>query len=191
MSARRPAARRGRHPGSAAGSRRPGKSARQRTTAPRGSTADGPVLEITRRTAVLVTVVVLCLAALVPVINAYVAQQQRLHALQEQVAQQERDVEALEKAVKRWDDPAFVAAQARERLMYAMPGETQYRLTDTSGKAVPQSEQEQAAAEAARGDWHATLWESLEGASRVRPEDVPMPEEEPADGSGTGEDTAR
>lgn len=117
---------------------------------------------------------VFCLIALVPVVNTYVAQQQRLSALQHQVAQQEQDVQALELDVQRWDDPAYVAAQARERLMYVMPGETQYRLTDTSGREVPQSAAQREAAEASKDDWFVTMWESVGGASRLDPTDIDL-----------------
>lgn len=116
---------------------------------------------------------VVALAALVPTVNSYVAQRQQLAQLRAQVAQQEQDVEALRAQVARWDDPAYVAAQARERLLFAMPGETQYRLTDTSGRDVPLTEEQQSAAAAEQGEWYSTLWTSVEGSSRLTPEDIP------------------
>jgi hypothetical protein len=108
---------------------------------------------------VLVTLVVVALAALVPTVNSYVAQRQKLSELQSQVA--------------RWEDPTYVAARARERLLFAMPGETQYRLTDTSGQDVPLTEAQQQEEAAKEGEWYSTLWESLEGSSRLTPEDIP------------------
>lgn len=128
----------------------------------------------------LVSLVVVALAALLPTVNSYVTQRQQLAELQAEVQQQEKDVEELQDQVSRWEDPAYVAARARERLLFAMPGETQYRLTDTSGKDVPLTEAEQAAEEAAQGEWFSTLWESLEGSSRLTAEDIPDPDE-PAD----------
>lgn len=124
----------------------------------------------------LITIVVLALAALVPTLNTYVAQRQQLTALERSVAGKEQQVEDLQRQVQRWEDPAFVQAQARERLLFAMPGETQYRLTDTSGREVPQTQAEIRAEQAAAGPWYSTLWESVEGASRLTPEDIPDPD---------------
>lgn len=133
---------------------------------------------------------VVALAALVPTVNSYVSQRQQLADLRSQVSQQEQQVENLRTQVGRWEDPAYVAARARERLLFAMPGETQYRLTDTSGRDVPLTEAEQAAEEAKEGEWFSVLWESVEGSSRLTPEDIPdetgsteddVPEQDPAD----------
>ncbi|MDN6302995.1 MAG: FtsB family cell division protein [Brachybacterium sp.] len=117
--------------------------------------------------------VVIALAALVPTVNTYVAQRQNLSELETQVSQQEQQVEALREQVARWEDPAYVAARARERLLFAMPGETQYRLTDTSGQDVPLTEAERAEEAAKDGEWFSVLWESVEGSSRLTPEDIP------------------
>lgn len=116
--------------------------------------------------------IVVALAVVVPTLNTYVAQRQELSALQQEVAQQEQEVTELQSQVDRWEDPTFVAAQARERLLFAMPGETQYRLTDTSGKDVPLTEQQQTAQQATQKDWFTTLWKSVEGSSRLAAEDV-------------------
>ncbi|MFC5318708.1 MULTISPECIES: FtsB family cell division protein [Brachybacterium] len=178
----------------AAGSRGrgPASASRPRSTAPRGPEQDGPGVTITRRTLALVALVVIALAALVPTVNSYVAQRQQLSELQTQVGNQEKDVETLREQVARWEDPAFVATRARERLLFAMPGETQYRLTDTSGHDVPQTEAEQAAEQAQEGEWFSTLWKSVEGSSRLTPEDIPdetgstdddVSDEDPADDS--------
>ncbi|MGO1286697.1 MAG: septum formation initiator family protein, partial [Brachybacterium sp.] len=155
MSSRRPGAPRStRRPVSASGGRRPGartSSGPATTSSPtrsRGPAAasrpaaggtgapeeDGPGITITRRTLALIALVVVALAALVPTVNSYVAQRQQLSDLRTQVSQQEQQVEDLRTQVARWEDPAYVAARARERLLFAMPGETQYRLTDTSGQ---------------------------------------------------------
>ena len=154
-------------------SRGPAAAARPRSTASAAPEQDGPGITITRRTLVLVTLVVVALAAPVPTVHSYVAQRQQLAALRDQVDSQQDDVDALQAEVDRWQDPAFVTAQARERLLFAMPGETQYRLTDTSGKDVPLTAEEQATEAAAGGEWFSTLWNSVEGASRLTADDIP------------------
>ncbi|MGY5763574.1 FtsB family cell division protein [Brachybacterium sp. DNPG3] len=169
--------------GSSASARGPAAAARPRSAVSSGAADDGPGITITRRTLVLVSLIVIALAALVPAVNSYVAQRQQLASLRTQVDTQQSDVEDLQAQVDRWEDPAYVAAQARERLLFAMPGETQYRLTDTSGEDVPLTEDEQAAETATRQEWFSALWSSVEGASRLTPEDIP-------DSDGTGEDDA-
>lgn len=129
----------------------------------------------------LITLVVVALAALVPTINSYVAQRQQLSQLRSQVSQQQDDVDALQEQVDRWEDPAYVQAQARERLLFAMPGETQYRLTDTSGEDVPLTAEEEAKQSAAQGAWFSALWDSVEGASRLTAEDIPEDDTTPGD----------
>ncbi|MCL6421788.1 septum formation initiator family protein [Brachybacterium sp. JHP9] len=165
--------------GAAASRTRPAAAARARTSAPLPEADDGPLLTVTRRALVLVAVIVLAAGTLVPALNSYVAQSQQLSALQDQVAAQQDELASLQKDVDRWEDPNFVAAQARERLLYAMPGETQYRLMDSSGAAVPLTEREQQEVAAAQGEWYDTLWSSVEGASRAETAGAGIP---PADG---------
>lgn len=169
-----------RRPGSA--SSRPASASRPRSV-PRGTDPadepDGPVITITRRALILIAVVVVALATLVPTLNTYVAQRQQLASLQDQVSDQQDEVSDLQAQVDRWGDPNYVAAQARERLLFAMPGETQYRLMDSSGNDVPLTEAQQKQADASSGDWFTTLWSSVEGASRADPGTTSV---SPADG---------
>lgn len=153
--------------------RKPAAASRPRSAAPATPAEDGPGITITRRTLVLVSLIVIALAALVPAVNNYVAQRQQLAALRAEVELQQSEVEDLRVQVEQWEDPAYVAARARERLLFAMPGETQYRLTDTSGRDVPLTEAQQAAEAAREGEWFSTLWASVEGASRLTAEDIP------------------
>ncbi|MCT2177165.1 septum formation initiator family protein [Brachybacterium muris] len=164
--------------GSASRGRGPAKASRPRSTATQHPPKDGAGITITRRTLVLVSLIVIALAALLPTVNSYVTQRQQLSELQAEVGQKQQQVDELQDQVARWEDPAYVAAQARERLLFAMPGETQYRLTDTSGREVPLTEAEQAAVEATEGEWFSTLWESVEGSSRLTAEDIPDPTDE-------------
>ncbi|PWH06976.1 septum formation initiator [Brachybacterium endophyticum] len=169
----------GSRPGSA--SSRPAAASRPRSSArpdPAEET-DGPVITITRRALILIAVIVVALATLVPTVNSYVAQRQQLAELQDKVSQQQEDKKDLQAQVNRWDDPNYVAAQARERLLYAMPGETQYRLMDSSGQDVPLTSAQQEQATKDKGDWFTTLWSSVEGASRADGASTSVP---PADG---------
>ena len=81
-------------------------------------------------------------------------QQQQLNAQLDQLRQQNRQ----------WQDPAYVARQARIRLQYIRPGDTLYTVLDAQGN--PLEPPAQAAAEkVARADhrpsWNSVLWASV------------------------------
>ena len=68
-----------------------------------------------------VTVLVLIIGALVvlaPSLRILVEQQQELAALEQRVAEQQAAVEGLAVQIDRWQDPAYIEAQASDRLLY-------------------------------------------------------------------------
>lgn len=113
----------------------------------------------------LAVVVVLALAVLLPSLRVYFAQQESLRELRAQKDQAAQEVEALTDDLARWDDPAFVVAQARERLAYVFPGETAYRVVDPE-LAEPKDAEATGAIEppdtTVRMPWYSTLWDSIE-----------------------------
>ena len=81
-------------------------------------------------------------------------QQQQLNA---QLAQ-------LQHQSEQWQDPAFVARQARIRLQYIRPGDTLYTVLDAQGNPlVPpaQAAAEQVARAGHRPSWNSVLWASV------------------------------
>ncbi len=83
-------------------------------------------LSSTRRAAVLAIVVcALALTVAVPLRN-YVAQRQELAAVSEQQKILAAEVDELTRQRARLSDPTEIAAQARSRLGYVMPGEVPY-----------------------------------------------------------------
>ncbi len=119
------------------------------------------------RAVVLTVVVVLALAVLLPSLRAYVRQQDQLAELRAQVGDASAEVAELEAEVARWGDPAYVVAQARERLSYVFPGERPFRVIDpefvapldpaTGAPALPGDD-------APIDPWYQTLWGSFEAA---------------------------
>jgi cell division protein FtsB len=53
-------------------------------------------------------------------------QRQQVADLQAQLDQKNATLDALTTQRARWNDPAYIRAQARDRLFYVMPGETSY-----------------------------------------------------------------
>jgi cell division protein FtsB len=118
------------------------------------------------RAVVLTGVLALALAVMVPSARAYLKQQETLADLQGQLADAHSQVDELQGQVARWNDPAYIVAQARDRLVYVLPGETPYRVVDPEFVGVPVTDSHvapDAAAPPAR-PWFATLWGSIAAA---------------------------
>ena len=65
----------------------------------------------------------------------YFAQRAQINALRQQVSASEERVAKAKAELERWNDVAYVKAQARARLHFVMPGETQYIVIDPSDKS--------------------------------------------------------
>jgi cell division protein FtsB len=181
MASRRPTTPRGGAPRRAANgaSSRPAPAARPRTTSaqvavvPRG---------LSRRAAVLAGLLLVVGIALAPFLRDAVNQQAELAALERDVVQREQRVDELSRQLERWDDPAFVKAQARQRLKYVMPGEVGYIVLDErpaeEAGADPSSE---AAGEVAGSTrpWFGSLWQSVQQAGEPESTAPAAPAEDP------------
>ena len=68
--------------------------------------------------------------------KAYLQQRAHIAELKEQIAERSGTIDALEREKRRWDDEAYVRAQARDRFGYLMPGETAYVVLDEDGEPI-------------------------------------------------------
>ncbi|WP_061961676.1 FtsB family cell division protein [Demequina flava] len=135
---------------------------------------------LTWRTAVIVGVLILAFAVVAPAVRAYLDQQAMLEGLRADAEVAQAEVDDLNAEVARWDDPAYLVAQARERLYYVFPGETPYRVLDPEVIEDPALQAEAEARETAADPlrpWYDTLWESMtdgaeEAANVVESEDA-------------------
>lgn len=109
-----------------------------------------------------------------PTFRAYLAQEAQNALLRREVAAAETKNEGLTAELARWDDQAYIVAQARERLAYVLPGETAYRVVDPqSAPAVTAPTTGADAADGADGStspWYVTLWGSIQVAGASTPE---------------------
>jgi len=81
--------------------------------------------------AVALAVVIFMLAVLLaPPAQRFFAQRAQISALQHQLSASEDRVKQARAELERWKDPAYIKAQARTRLHFVMPGETQYIVID-------------------------------------------------------------
>ncbi|HZI98880.1 MAG TPA: septum formation initiator family protein [Actinomycetales bacterium] len=153
-----------RRPTSAAdgGSRRPAPAARPRA-APKSASTTTP-RALSRRAAVIAVLLLVVAAAMAPALRDFINQQADMAALEREVADREQRVAALADQLERWEDPAFVAAQARQRFGFGMPGEVGYVVLDEPVAEVEAADPTAAAAEeAAQTDraWFGSLYDSL------------------------------
>lgn len=130
---------------------------------------------LTGRAVVLVLVVAALVVSSVVPLRAYFEQRAALTSLREQTKEQEQRVAALEAQKMRWDDPAYVEAQARQRLHFVMPGEVGYVVLEPDEAPDPEVVRQREIA-AATDPWYSTLWGSVQEADTV-----PAPAEQPGD----------
>jgi cell division protein FtsB len=85
----------------------------------------------------MLAIIVLFVVVLAPSLRTLVQQQEQITSMQRQVAAQKADVAQKKHDVARWDDPAYIEAQARDRLLYVYPGEESYLVMDSESGATP------------------------------------------------------
>ncbi|MDN4160099.1 FtsB family cell division protein [Nocardioides abyssi] len=169
--ARRPRGRTG--PGRAT----PGAARAARLAA--GRPADAPARRrprLTGRAAVLVLVLAVLAVSYASSMRAFLHQRSEIAELKAQIAERKAAIDDLEREKKRWQDPAFVQAQARARLRYVMQGETPFvvlrdgePLTTGARLSDPDDLPEQAPQA-----WWVDAWESVQVAGHP-PKDEPPP----------------
>jgi cell division protein FtsB len=128
-------------------------------------TARTQVRAVSSRAGILSVLVLLILVSLAIPIKNLLDQQSRISQLQQR---QEANVELISKLqdeVKRWQDPAFVRAQARARLHYVMPGEVGYIVLEA--EQVPQVLPSSQMSITSSSAWYSTMWRSLEDAGNT------------------------
>lgn len=83
---------------------------------------------ISGRALAFVTVLFLMALTLFPPMQRYFAQRAQINALHGQLAESKAAVAQAKADLAKWDDPTYVAQQARTRLHFVFPGETQYSV---------------------------------------------------------------
>lgn len=111
--------------------------ARRTRTAPVALPSDAPAatpwfrsLQISGFTVAVFVLIVAALVILAPSLRLLVEQQQEIAALEQRVIDQQAVVDDLQTEIDRWQDPAYIEAQARDRLLYVYPGDISYLVID-------------------------------------------------------------
>ncbi|WP_241999053.1 MULTISPECIES: septum formation initiator family protein [Kribbella] len=185
MSSRRdPGARPGSRPTSRSQSRPParrdGNQPKRRTTGtPAGVARTRGSRNLTGRAAVVLLVLGALIVSYAQSLRVWFDQHQQISALQQEIRDREKRVGQLDDEIARWNDDAYVRAQARQRLGWVMPGEIGYRVIGADGKPVgappepagPADPQ----ADTQKPTWYTKLWGSVEGAGKPAQPATPTP----------------
>jgi cell division protein FtsB len=86
----------------------------------------------TTRALVLAGVLVLIGLGMAVPMRSWLSQQAEIASLRSEVEQARAEVAGLEVQRERWKDPAYIAAQARKRLLFVFPGEIGYVAIGTT-----------------------------------------------------------
>ena len=121
---------------------------------------------LTGRAAMLALVVCMLAISLAYPLREYLSQRSDIGEHRAGVVAQEERVADLEDARDRWQDPAYIEAQARERLRYVMPGETAYIVLEADEAPAPDGVIARMPADEERRPWFADLWHSVEAAGK-------------------------
>ncbi|WP_163511388.1 FtsB family cell division protein [Fodinicola acaciae] len=143
------------------------RPARQRRTSP-SSAGELPRRggRLTGRSAILAVVVCLLVLTLAYPVQKYLSQRSQIAQLEQSQAAQQKRINQLQQEKDRWNDPAYVRAQARERLQYVTPGDTTFVVV---GGAAPAGQSAGGAGgTSGSGPWYGKLAGSIAGADHAK-----------------------
>jgi cell division protein FtsB len=86
--------------------------------------------------AILVVVAAVLVVSYASSMRAYLQQRSHINELRSEIQSSKRDIRALEREKRRWQDDAYVETQARERFGWVLPGETSYQVIDRNGEPL-------------------------------------------------------
>jgi cell division protein FtsB len=173
---------RGSRPRGRSGPGRAVRNARPISVAPeapaaRAATGSKVRSRLTGRAAILVMVLAVLAVSYASSLRAYLEQRSHIVDLKTQIAERRASIEELQKEKERWEDPAYVSAQARERFGYVKPGETPFVVLD-DGRPL-QSEAEltdpDTVAPQEQRAWYDDAWDSMKIAGDPPTKAPPIP----------------
>ncbi|MGW7683623.1 FtsB family cell division protein [Kribbella sp. NPDC054772] len=168
----------GARPGSRPSSRNQSRPPARRGDQPKRRTAGpqaGPERtrgsrNLTGRAAVVLLVLGALIVSYAQSLRVWFDQHQQISALNQEIADRQKRVGELNDEIARWDDDAYVKAQARQRLGWVMPGEVGYRVIGADGKPVGAPPEPSTPADGTTNTqqptWYTKLWGSVEGAGK-------------------------
>ncbi len=127
-------------------------------------------LGVTRRAIALAVVLAILALSYIGSLRLYLEQQNEIAVARQQIAERSAAVARLSDELKRWDDPDYVKAQARDRLGWVVPGEIGYRVIGPDGKVMSgQVGSIKGTNDPENQSWYEKLWSSVQAADQPAP----------------------
>ena len=123
-----------------------------------------------RRAAILAAVVCVLTLTIAGPVRTYFGQRTEMKQLKATEEQLRAQIAELEQQKVKLGDPVFVAAQARERLGFVMPGEIPYQVQLPATSALPGTPGVEPVAVDPDQPWYTALWKTISDA----PHGVPL-----------------
>ena len=128
-----------------------------------------------RRAAILAAMVCVLTLTIAGPVRTYFAQRTEMKQLTASESALRAQIEELEGQKARLADPVFIAAQARERLGFVMPGDIPYQVQLPPSASLP-SDTEPRAGVVRNGDpWYSSLWHTIADTPHGPPAVAPAP----------------
>jgi cell division protein FtsB len=114
-----------------------------------------------RRAAILAAVVCVLTLTIAGPVRTYFAQRTEMRQLKATEAQLRAQIAELEQQKVKLADPVYIAAQARERLGFVMPGDVPFQVQLPPTAAVPSAPDGEAKAVPSDQPWYTALWHTI------------------------------
>jgi cell division protein FtsB len=129
-----------------------------------------------RRAAVLAAVICVLTLTIAGPVRTYFAQRTEMNQLAASEAALRRQVEELEQRKAKLGDPAYIAAQARERLGFVKPGDIPFQVQLPPTAAEPTQPGSPSAKPPSGDPWYTSLWHTIADTPHLPPTNVPAPQ---------------
>lgn len=139
-----------------------------------------------RRAAILAVVVCVLTLTIAGPVRTYFAQRAEMNQLKAAEAQLRSQIDDLEQQKVKLADPVFIAAQARERLGFVMPGDIPYQVQLPASATQPVGPGTEGAPVKSTDPWYTSLWHTIADAPHgISPVLTPAPDVPPPPAGAT------
>lgn len=132
-----------------------------------------------RRAAVLAAVICVLTLTIAGPVRTYFAQRTEMNQLAASEAALRRQIADLEQRKAKLGDPAYIAAQARERLGFVKPGDIPFQVQLPPTAAEPVQPGSTSAKPANNDPWYTSLWHTIADAPHLPPAKPVAPQPPP------------
>lgn len=132
-----------------------------------------------RRAAVLAALVCVLTLTIAGPVRTYFAQRTEMEQLTATEAALRSQIADLEQRKGKINDPAYIAAQARERLGFVKPGDIPFQVQLPPTATQPTQPGSEPAKAGKSDPWYTSLWHTIADAPHLPPSSAPVPPQLP------------